>query len=463
MDISEISEELAEAYFYDLRLTKRAQKLVTDLFNGIGNSIPGSCQSRAETEAAYRFFDNECVTLKRILNPHFNATIERIKQHKFVLFIQDSTEIDAKHMKEVEGLGFLNDTIRQGCIAHTMIACTPERLCLGLVDNEFIFREKDEIGKKAHNNLRPIEEKESYKWIQAYKNALKIAEQVPDTQFVCIGDREADIIELFIENANADNRIALLVRAFQDRSIEIKKDDKKVKTKLKQANLNSQTFGEIEFKLQSREGKKARKARIVKQSLKAATITIKAPSHKKHLGNLDINVIFLEEIDPPEGEEPICWTLLTTLPTSTADEIEFVVKLYLARWSIEVFFYILKIGCKIEKLQFETAHSLLNCVTLFMIVAWRLYFITFLGRNCPELSCTLIFEEDEWKSVFAVVKKAKPPIKPPTLGEIVRMIGTLGGFLGRKCDGDPGPKAMWIGLQKLAECAKGWAAYRNFG
>jgi len=209
--------------------------------------------------------------------------------------------------------------------------------------------------------------------------------------------------------------------------------------------------------------KKERKARIVKQSLKAATITIKAPSHKKHLGVVDINVIFLEEIDPPQGEDPICWTLLTTLPISTAEEIEFVVKLYLARWSIEVFFYILKIGCKIEKLQFDTAHSLLNCVTLFMIIAWRLYFITFLGRNCPELSCTLIFEEDEWKSVFAVVKRAKPPTEPPTLGEIVRMVGALGGFLGRKGDGDPGPKAMWIGLQKLAGCAHGWAAHRDFG
>lgn len=463
MESTDIAEELAEAYFYDLRLTKRAQKLVNTLFDGLGNSIPGSCQSRSETEAAYRFFDNDFVTTERILKPHINATIERIRQHKFVLLIQDSTDIDAKHMKEVKGLGFLNDTTRPGCTAHTMIACTPERLCLGVVSNEFIIREKDEIGKKTHNNLRAIEDKESYKWIQAYKNALKIAEQATDTQFVCIGDREADIIELFKENKDANNKVSLLIRAFQDRLIEITNDDKKIKTKLKRASLEAQEFGRIEFKLQPREGKKARKSRIVKQSLKAMTITIKAPAHKKYLGTININAIFLEEIDPPEGEDPICWTLLTTLPISTAEEIQFVVNLYLARWSIEVFFYVLKTGCKIEKLQFETAHSLLNCVTLFMIIAWRLYFITFLGRNCPGLCCTLIFEEDEWKSVFAVVKKAKPPAVPPTLGEIVRMIGTLGGFLGRKCDGDPGPKAMWIGLQKLVGCAQGWAAYRDFG
>lgn len=149
MESKDIAEELAEAYFYDLRLTKRAQKLVTDLLDGIGNSIPGSCHGRAETEAAYRFFGNDCVTPERVLSPHINATITRIKQHKYVLFIQDSTDIDAKHMEKVEGLGYLNDTTRPGCTAHTMIACTPERLCLGIVSNEYIIREKDEIGKNA--------------------------------------------------------------------------------------------------------------------------------------------------------------------------------------------------------------------------------------------------------------------------------------------------------------------------
>lgn len=397
---------------------------------------------------------------ERILRPHIAATIERIKQHKYVLLIQDSTNIDAKHLEYVEGLGFLNDTSRPGCVAHSMIACTLERLCLGVVSNRFIIREKDEIGAKVHNNLRSIEKKESYKWIEAYRDGLKIAEQIPDTQFVCIGDRESDIIELFIEAKNANHRVGFVTRAFQDRSVEINQNDKKIKTKLKKASLEAQELGEIEFKISARE---KRTARTVRQKLKAITIKVQPPQHKKQLGTLEINAVFLEEIDPPKGEDPICWTLLTNLPISTKEEIESIVKLYLARWSIEVFFYILKAGCKIEKLQFDTAHSWLNCVTVFMIVAWRLYFIAFLGRNCPELPCTIIFEEDEWKAVFAVVKKARPPENPPTLGEVVLMIAKLGGFLGRKCDGDPGPKTMWKGLQKLAECAKGWAAYRNFG
>ena len=460
MESIDIADELDGADFCDLRLSHRAKKLVRDFFAGIGSSIPGSCKGRAETEAAYRFFGNDLVSPEKILHSHIQATIDRAKQHKLVLLIQDSTDIDAKHMKKVEGLGFLNDTTRPGCIAHTMIACTADRLCLGVVSNKFIIREKDEIGKKLPNKQRPIEEKESFKWVEAFRDALKIAKQVPDTKFVCVGDREADIIELFLEAKNTDNKVGFITRAFQNRTVEIRQENNKIKTNLKKASREAKELGQIEFKLPARGEKKAR---IVRQSLKATTLIIQPPKHKKELGAIEINAVFLEEIDPPSGENPVCWTLLTSLPISTKEEIEFIVKSYLARWSIEVFFHILKTGCRIEKLQFDTAHRLLNCVTLFMIVAWRLYFIVFLGRNCPELPCTIIFEEDEWKSVFAVVKKAKPPEEPPTLGEVVRMVATLGGFLGRKSDGDPGPKVMWVGLQRLAECAKGWAAYRSFG
>ena len=460
MDNVNIENELDSACFLDLRLKKRAKKLVTDLFNGIGNSIPGSCKGKTETEAAYRFFNNELVTNEKILSSHIKSTIARMRLHKVILLIQDSTNIDAKHMKNVDGLGCIYDKTNPGCVAHTMIACTEDRLCLGVVSNKYIIREKDEIGKKSHNNRRPIEEKESYKWIAAFDEGVKISKEIPDTEFISIGDREADIIELFIKAKDINNNVGLLVRAFQNRTVEVNKDDEKIKTKLKKAVSEAESLGEIEFRLPVRGGKKGR---LVKQALKATTITLNPPGHKKRIGNLEINAVYLEEIDPPKGEDPICWTLLTTLPISTKNEIERIVKLYLARWSIEVFFHILKTGCKIEKLQFDTAHNLLNCITLYMIVAWRLYFTVYLGRNCPDLSCTVIFEEDEWKSVFAVVKKTKPPEKPPTLGEVMLLIATLGGFLNRKSDGDPGPKVMWIGLMKLTECVKGWMAFRQFG
>lgn len=454
----DITNELDGADFNDLRLNKRATKTLRLFFEGISNSIPSSCKGRTETEGAYRFFGNSSVSPQKMLLPHLESTLERIKQYKVVLLIQDSTDINAKHLEKVEGLGVLNDAKKPGCVAHTMIACTPDRLCLGVVNNEYIIR--NEIGNKSPNNSRPIEEKESYKWIKAYQKSLEIAEKCSDTHFINIGDREADLIELFAEAKSVGNKVDIVIRAFQDRSVEVEESDKKIKTRLKKAVSSTQSLGKIEFRLPGRNGKKGR---IVEQTLKATTVTIHPPKHKKHLGAVDINVVFLEEVNPPENEPPICWTLLTTLPISTRSEIDQVVQLYLSRWSIEVFFHILKTGCRIEKLQFGTAHSFLNCVTLYMIVAWRLYYIVFLGRNCPTLPCTVIFEGDEWRSVYAIVQKAKPPDEPPELGEMVNMIAKLGGFLGRKCDGFPGPRVMWSGLQKMTECAKGWAAYRNFG
>jgi hypothetical protein len=194
-----------------------------------------------------------------------------------------------------------------------------------------------------------------------------------------------------------------------------------------------------------------------------ARITVQAPKHKKHLGKVDLQVVYLEEINPPEGEDPISWILLTTLPVNSLEEAQEVIQIYLARWSIEVFFHILKTGCKIEELQFKQGACVFACVALYLIIAWRVMYVMFLGRNCPDLACTIVFDEDEWKSVYATVKQCKPPKDPPKLGELIMILATLGGYLKRKGSANPGPKIMWQALQVLAGCAIGWRAYKEFG
>jgi hypothetical protein len=179
------------------------------------------------------------------------------------------------------------------------------------------------------------------------------------------------------------------------------------------------------------------------------------------LGPTTIQVIYLEEIDPPPGEDPISWILLTTLPIDSLKEAQEVIQIYLTRWAIEVFFYVLKTGCKIEEFQFKEACSIFVSVAFYLIVAWRVMYVMFLGRNCPDLPCTLIFDEDEWKSVYATVNRCKPPESPPNLGEFIMMLATLAGFIKRK--EFPGPKVMWRALQMLAGCAIGWRAFREFG
>jgi len=290
---NKIKDEFFCAEFFDKRLNKRGVKLLNTFYENVGSSIPETCKGKTEIEAAYRFFGNKQVNPNRILEPHMISTIERIKKQDLVLLIQDSTDINAKHMEKVKDLGFINDTKRPGCIFHTMAACTPDRLCLGVLSNEIIIREKEKIEnkKKEINKKIDITEKESYKWLKAYKKAIEIAKKIPDTKFICVADREADIYELFLEAKKEKNIVPLLVRAFQDRNIELLDKDKKIKTKIKKASSQLNAIGEIKFTIPKR---KNQKSRTVTQAIKTSSIIINPPKWKKQLGEIEIQILILD-------------------------------------------------------------------------------------------------------------------------------------------------------------------------
>lgn len=113
-----------------------------------------------------------------------------------------------------------------------------------------------------------------------------------------------------------------------------------------------------------------------------------------------------------------------------------------------------------EDLQFESADHFLPCLAMYMIIAWRVMFLLMLGRKCPDMPCDLVFSEDEWQSVYVIVKKTPPPEQAPRLEEMVNMIASLGGYIGRKHDGPPGPKTMWIGLQRMLDYALAWRSFK---
>lgn len=121
---------------------------------------------------------------------------------------------------------------------------------------------------------------------------------------------------------------------------------------------------------------------------------------------------------------------------------------YLCRWQIELFFKILKSGCKVEELQLETIERLEPALALYLIIAWRVLYLTMLGRTCPELPCDAVFAEEEWHAVYIVTHRQPPPDTPPSLNEMVRMVASFGGFLNRKGDGFPGAETLWIGLTR---------------
>ena len=157
------------------------------------------------------------------------------------------------------------------------------------------------------------------------------------------------------------------------------------------------------------------------------------------------------------------WLLLTNLPVDTPAQALEKIQWYLCRWQIEVYFRILKSGCRIEKLQLEKLERLEPALACYMIVAWRVLFLTMLGRACPEMPCDVVFDTAEWHAVYIVTERQPPPDTPPTLDQMVRMVAGLGGFLGRKSDGFPGPQTLWIGLQRAADFVLAMAAQRGVG
>jgi hypothetical protein len=145
------------------------------------------------------------------------------------------------------------------------------------------------------------------------------------------------------------------------------------------------------------------------------------------------------------------------LPIENLEQAVEKVKWYRQRWRIERYHYVLKSGCKVEELQLESVNSLQNAISLYSVIAWKLLWVKYQSEAEPEVSCDNILEKNEWQALYCVINKVSiPPAQPPTLKEATLMIAKLGGFLGRKCDGNPGVKVIWRGLRRLFDIVEGW-------
>jgi hypothetical protein len=302
--------------------------------------------------------------------------------------------------------------------------------------------------------VRPIEEKESIRWLEGYQRVCELQGQMSPTQLVYVADREGDIYELFVEHEKAvpsGAQADWLIRAEQDRRL---REGGKLRERVEAAPI----LGRIEFDLPAGRG---RKARHVIQTLQAARVTLKGVSRPGgRLADGEVTAILAREESPPAGEEPIEWLLLTNLCVETLEEAAEKLQWSLCRWQIEIFFKILKSGCQVEELQLEKLERLEPVLALYLIIAWRVLYLTMLGRTCPELPCDVVFDEPEWRAVYIVATRQPPPETPPSLNEMIHMVAGFGGFLNRKGDGFPGPQTLWIGLQRTRDFVLAMEAQR---
>lgn len=441
-------DEFGAAELGDVRRTERLVHLASRLGAQPTASLPEAADDPATLKAAYRFFANPYVEPEAMLASHVLATTQRMQAVPLVLAVQDTTYLDWTSHPATSGLGPLATPSQQGLLAHTTLALTPERVPLGLLQQQVWARDPD-LRRNQDHKQRPIAEKESHKWLTSLE-ALRAAHAAcPTTHFVSVGDREADVYDLFLVERPVG--VDLLVRASWDRKVD--HEEKYVWAAMRTAAVSAT----ITIQVGQRPNQPARAATL---KVRWRQLTLRPPNSrsKEKLPNVTVWAVWAIESSPPAGVEPVEWLLLTTLPITTTEEALERLEWYACRWGIEVWHKVLKSGCRIEARQLERAERLQRCLTLYSVIAWRILYATMLARAVAEVPCTVLLDEDEWQGLYCRIKRvATAPVKPPTLRQAVRWIAQLGGFVGRKGDGEPGVTVLWKGFQHLVDIA---AMYR---
>lgn len=424
--------------------------------------------------AAYRFFANDRVAWPKILEPHYERTRQRIADQHVVLFVQDTSEIDVtRPQQQVVGAGPLDGSARRGVFLHLLEAFAFDGTPLGAVHAHIWAREeqgreaasRSAKQKEQQRRVTPIEEKESYRWLEGLRQSREVAQQSPGVPCVCMGDSEADIYELFDEPRGDRNPVHLLIRACYDRGLT--KESGEPSRRISDAVLATPVLFTQKIFVRGRKAKvlcdkrgrrQPRKSRKAKVEVRATQVTLRPPWRSgRTLSPVSVNGVSVREMDPPKGEEPVEWLLVTTLPIDSIERVRQIIQYYAVRWMIEVFFRVLKSGCRVEQRRFEHVDRLLPCLAIYLIIAWRTLFVCRLARSRPDLDCEVVFEPSEWQSVWTVVHQQSPPQPPPHLEEMVRLIARLGGYVTRR--DPPGPQTLWLGLQRMRDLAWAWDSF----
>ncbi|MCI0184496.1 IS4 family transposase [Sulfoacidibacillus ferrooxidans] len=439
------AKECGTADFGDARLTQRLVSFVAELTEHPQSSLPEALGQWSATKAAHRFFSNEKVTGKAIYDSHRGATLDNMQDQSMILAVQDTTIVTFTLHRKAEGLGPIGQTGLSGFFLHSCLAVSTKGVPQGILAHRLWTRSTEDKGKRELRRQRPLEDKESVRWIDVTKEVRTV---VPDTtKVMMVGDRESDIFDLFLLAVNNHD---FLVRAAWDRRLHDSDDH------LWHVVENAPVLGQTTIKVPRRDERPEREAIL---TLQAATVTLRTPHHRKkeNLAPPTVNALLVREQSPQDGEPPIEWMLLTTLPITTFEEALPCLTWYTYRWRIERYHYILKSGCQIEKLQLETKDRLMRALAVYSIVASRLLRLTYQARETPEAPCTEALRESEWQALYTATHKTTVlPEQPPNMQTAVLWIAKLGGFLGRKSDGNPGLKVLWRGFRRLHDLTTMW-------
>lgn len=463
-----IDEELDGCEFADARLGKRLRTFVSQLSEGIGETIPMACQDWANTKAAYRFLSNDRVHENDILAGHFQSTRDRFHATDgLALVLHDTTtfSFQREHPELIGNIGISSgrkDNAGRrslhticGVLMHSSLVITTEGLPLGISAVKFWtragFKGTNALKKKVNPTRVPIEEKESIRWLENLKQSTILLND--PGRCVHIGDRESDIYELFC--AAHDAKTHFLVRTCVDR---LAGDGQ---------HTISEEMDSVDLKalhLLTVRDKKGQPSEAILE-LRYRRIRVLPPIGKQNrFPELLLTVIYAQERGAPRGRDSIDWKLITDLPVSSPLQAIEKLDWYASRWKIETFHKILKSGCKAEESRLRTADRLVNLISVFCILSWRVFWMTMLKRATSQPPSTIAFTQTECRLLDRLI-----PDKGPTqsgkksLSSYIAKVARLGGYLARASDPPPGNTVMWRGLTRLTDIEIGFDLAKDVG
>jgi hypothetical protein len=448
-------DDFAGADFGDERLTKRLLRIVEGLAPNPGASLPDAAKDDTELEGTYRFLQNEKVTPEGILAPHYAATARRADEAGVVLCAHDTTEFSFS--TERTGMGRINDGGR-GFFAHVALAIRADeaRSPLGVIGLSTHVRRGAPRHNKRTDRIAP-KERESYRWtesIDAVEGRL-----VGRAEAVHLLDSEADAY-LLLEHM-VQNGVHFVVRATHKRTVTASGGDR-----LALAGVLARVEGVFERRVpvsarsapagRPRKRNLARDSRLAHLSFAATRVTLHRPDGertKTTTKSLEVHVVHVHELDVPQGTEPVDWTLYTTEPIATGEDIERVVDFYRARWRIEELFKALKTGCSFEKRQLESMSTLLNALAIFLPLASDLLALRTLASADPKRPADQVLAP-----LVLLLLQRHPRSKLPldaSIHDAMFAVARFGGHI--KNNGPPGWLVLGRGYEEVLRLAEGLA------
>lgn len=429
-----VKANFGNAEFGDLRLSKRLITIAKKMSERPEGSIPKQMGIWKDIKGCYNFLKNKKVTHKLIQTPHRKNVKEIASKKKIILFPQDTSEVDYSSLEMTEGLGYIGNHKNKGLMFHSCIAVEPHEFnpkIIGLANQQVWARKEASKVKALTRNQRNSQKRESDVWL---KNIKMIGKPPEGSTWVSIGDRGNDIFEFFEGSKELD--WDAVVRASHDRNIEV--DGKETHLMKHMRSIKSMGTKTIVLKQT-----KDTNTNEVELDVSWAKVTIQPPERlEKKSVPIEISVVRCWNV-----EKEIEWILYSSIAVNNLSEALEKIEWYSNRWIIEEYHKCLKTGCRVESRQNESAKSLQSLLGVLGVIAILMLQLRNMARDNSNLRADELVD----KTAVKIIAKRYDLGLDVSIEVFWRSVAKLGGFIGRKSDGQPGWQTLWGGWLRLLD------------